>query len=61
MVIRAIPVGKGKSVDLLVTPDIMNGGIPFHRPYTKAEIKKMRSDEAKREKELEKERDYDDE
>lgn len=62
MVLQVVPVrGKKPPVNLLVTPDIMGGGQLFHRPYTKEEIKKMRADEAAREKKDEKEyRDYDD-
>jgi hypothetical protein len=62
MQLIAIPVrGKKLPVPLLTSPDIMMGGKLFQRPYTKAEIKKMRADEAKREKELQKSSDYDDE
>ena len=61
MVLRAVPVGKGKAVDICFLPDIMNGGKLFHRPYTKEKIKKMRAEEKARErKEAEEYRDYDD-
>lgn len=62
MVLQAVPVrGKKPPVNLLVTPDIMGGGQLFHRPYTKAEIKKMQAEEAARVKKEEEEyRDYDD-
>ena len=35
----------------------MDGGQLFHRPYTKADIKRMREEEAKRQAELEKDLD----
>ena len=42
---------------ILYTGDIMDGGQLFHRPYTKADIKRMREEEAKRQAELEKDLD----
>jgi hypothetical protein len=53
-----------KIIPIMYTGDIMDGGIPFHRHYTKKEIAKMRVEEVKRIKQLEKEmeesKDYDD-
>ena len=42
---------------LLYTGDIMDGGQLFHRPYTKADIKRMREEEAKRRADFEEELD----
>lgn len=62
MVLQAVSVrGKKRPVNILVTHDIMMGGQLFHRPYTKAEIKKMRAEKAARlKKEAEEYHDYDD-
>ena len=48
---------------IMFTGDIMDGGQLFHKPYTKAEIKKMKAEEAKRRAEFERDlddRDYED-
>ena len=62
MQLVAFPVrGKKPPVPILVTPDLMAGGQLFHRPYTKAEIKKMRAEENERiKKELDEISEYDD-
>lgn len=60
MCLEAVEVRNTKSrskkplkIILGYTTDLMDGGQLFHRPYTKKEIEKMRTDEEKRQKRLE--------
>ena len=46
-----------KVMPIMFTGDIMDGGQLFHRPYTKADIKRMREEEAKRQEEFERDLD----